>query len=47
MTIKYKRLMGTYNSGIVHTWIDSVYAVHADMRGKSGGFISLGHGLLT
>ena len=47
MTAKDKRIMGMDDSGIVHTWIVPSYAVHTDMRGQSGGVISLGHGVLT
>jgi uncharacterized protein YbaR (Trm112 family) len=31
-------------SGLVRWWVDASYAVHPDMRGHSGGTMSLGHG---
>ena len=30
----------------LYTWIDAVYAVHNNMRGHTGGAISLGYGIM-
>ena len=38
--------MGIDNSGILHTWIDSSYAVHDNVRRQSGGEISMSHGVV-
>ena len=39
--------MGCNDEGIIETWIDASYAVHEDMRGQTGGTISLGHGIIS
>ena len=31
-------------SGILKWWVDALFAVHPNMRGHSGGGLSLGHG---
>ena len=36
--------MGTNSTGYLQTWIDASYATHRDMRGHTGGIISMGHG---
>ena len=46
-TINDKRIMGMDDSGILRTWIDASYSLHPDMRGQSGGMISLGHGSVS
>ena len=46
-TINDIRIMGMNDSVIFHTWIDESYAVHEDMRGHTGGAISLGHGIVN
>ena len=43
-TLNDVRIMGMDETGVVHTWIDASYAVHEDMKGQTGGTISLGHG---
>ena len=30
------------NNDMLYTWIDDSYTVHTDMRGKSGGTMSMG-----
>ena len=45
-TINDKRIMGLDRTGVVHTWIDASCAVHENMRGQTGGTISMGHGVL-
>jgi hypothetical protein len=45
-TINMPRLIGTDNMQIMQTWVDASYAVHRDMRGHTGGVISLGHGVI-
>ena len=39
-----KRTMGMNGSGYLQTWIDVSYAIHRDMRGHTGGIISMGKG---
>ena len=39
-----KRNMGMNSTGYLQTWIDASYATHRDMRGHTGGVISMGHG---
>jgi hypothetical protein len=37
--------MGTNGMEIMQTWVDASYAIHHDMRGHTGGVISMGHGV--
>ena len=37
------RLSGD-GSGTIRWWVDALFAVHADMKGHTGGTLSLGHG---
>ena len=46
-TIGDKRYMGMDDSGIVQTWSDALYAVYKNMKGRTCGLISMGHGVLT
>ena len=39
-------LIGAISLTELYTWIDSAYSVHANMRGQTGGEISMGYGLL-
>ena len=39
-----KRLIGMNGLSYIQTWIDASYAIHRDMRGHTGGIISLGTG---
>ena len=41
-----KRIIGMDNLWALRTWIDGSYMVHADMRGHTGGSMSLGWGLV-
>ena len=41
-----KRIIGMDDLWSLRTWIDGSYAVHADMRGHTGGSMSLGWGLI-
>ena len=41
-----KRVMGTNGMNYIQTWIDASYAIHRDMRGHTGGIISMGKGTL-
>ena len=41
-----KRIIGMDNLWSLQTWIDGSYAVHADMRGHTGGGMSMGWGLI-
>ena len=38
------RIMGMDRLNYLQTWVDTSYAVHRDMRGHTGGVISLGRG---
>ena len=42
--IDNERIIGTDGENILRTWIDALYAVHTDIRGQTGGSISMGHG---
>ena len=35
------------DSNILHTFIDTYYAVPKNMRGQTGSFVSMGYGFLT
>ena len=41
-TKRMKRVMGMNGPGYIQTWIDTSYAIHRDMRGHTGGVISMG-----
>ena len=41
-TWKMKRIMGMNRPDYIQTWIDTSYAIHRDMRGYTGGVISMG-----
>ena len=41
-----RRIIGMDNLWSLRTWIDGSYAVHTDMRGHTGGNMSLGWGLV-
>ena len=43
-TRKMNRFIGMNGLSYLQTWIDASYAVHRDMRGHTGGVISLGRG---
>ena len=45
-TINEKCVIGARSLKELFTWIDAAYSVHANMRGKTGGAISMGYGLL-
>ena len=36
--------LGLQNDGVMTWWVDASYAVHNDMKGHTGGTLSLGHG---
>jgi hypothetical protein len=40
------QIIGANGLEIMQTWVDASYAVHADMRGHTGGVISMGHGVV-
>ena len=40
------RIIGTDNMQTMHTWVNASYAIHNDMRGHTGGVISMGLGLV-
>ena len=41
-TKNMRRTMGMNNMGYLQTWIDASYATHRDMRGHTGGVMSMG-----
>ena len=45
-TIDEKRVIGATSLRDLFKWIDAAYAVHANMRGQTGGAISMGYGIL-
>ena len=45
-TIEDKRIIGASSLTDLFTWIDAAYAVHTNMRGQTGGAISMGYGIL-
>ena len=44
MVQKKYMIIGTNGMDYMQTWIDASYAVHRDMRGHTGGVISMGKG---
>ena len=45
-TIDNERIIGAEVKGIIQQWIDASYGVHVDIRGQTGGMISMGRGTL-
>ena len=45
-TINDTRIIGANSLQDIYTWIDASYAVHANMRGHTGGAISMGYGVI-
>jgi len=45
-TIDDRRIFGATSLDTLWTWVDASYAVHPNMRGHTGGAMSLGHGLI-
>ena len=41
------RIIGTNGMNYLQTWIDASYAVHRDMRGHTGGVMSMGKGAIV
>ena len=41
-----KRVIGAKSLTELNTWIDASYAVHPNMRGHTGGVMSMGHGVI-
>ena len=44
--IKDKRIIGAKTLSDPYMWIDAAYAVHDNMRGHTGGAISMGYGIM-
>ena len=42
-----KRIIGANGLSYLQTWIDASYTVHRDMRGHTGGIISMGKGVMV
>ena len=45
-SIKDKIMIGAKILYYLYTWIDAAYAVHNNMRGHTGGAISIGYGII-
>ena len=45
-TIDDKRIIGARMLSELYTQIDAAYAIHDNMRGHTGGAISMGYGLI-
>ena len=45
-TIDDERVIGADDLGVLHTWIDSSYATHPDMKSHTGGVMSFGTGVI-
>ena len=45
-TIDDERIIGADDLGVLHTWIDSSYAVHPDIKSHRGGLMSFGQGII-
>lgn len=45
-TIDMPRIIGTENLDVLYAWVDASYAIHTDMKGHTGGVISIGHGIV-
>ena len=45
-TIKDKIIIGAKTLTDLYTWTDAAYAVHNNMRGHTGGAISMGYGIM-
>ena len=45
-TIKDKRYISVDNINTLFTWVDASHAVHEDMKGHTGGVMSMGGGVL-
>jgi len=43
-TIDMPRIIGATNLDVLHAWVDASYAIHDDMRGHTGGVMSMGVG---
>ena len=44
--MKEKIIIGAKTLTYLYTWIDAAYAVHNNMRGHTGGAISMGYGIM-
>jgi hypothetical protein len=45
-TMSDKRVIGANNINELFVWVDASHAIHADMKGHTGGVMSLGTGIL-
>ena len=45
-TLHLRRIIGAHDLSVLYTWVDASYAIHRDLRGHTGGVISLGSGML-
>ena len=40
------RIIGADDLSMMQTYVDASYAIHRDMRGHTGGVMSMGHGVV-
>ena len=45
-TLDMPRILGANGLELLQTWVDASYAIHQDMRGHTGGLMSMGHGVV-
>ena len=45
-TLDLPRIIGANGLGMLQTWVDASYATHHDMRGHTGGSMSMGQGII-
>jgi hypothetical protein len=45
-TIEDRRILGADSLDTLYTWVDASHAIHMNMRGHTGGIISMGKGML-
>ena len=45
-TIEDKRIIVSINLSKIFVWIDVSYAMHHNMRSHTGGYISMGYGII-
>ena len=46
VTINNLRIIGADSLRDLHVWVDASHAVHANMKGHTGGIMSMGTGTL-
>ena len=46
-TIDMPRIIGAHGLDLIETYVDASYAVHQDMRGQTGGLMTLGREVIN